>query len=53
LIRLVARCAWVDVDASLDNQVSETTLRDRREFSGVMNVRWLPEEAVTAKATET
>lgn len=31
LIRLVTGCAWVDVEALLDGQVSDTTLRSRRD----------------------
>jgi transposase len=31
LIRLVTGCAWVDVERLLGNQVSDTTLRDRRD----------------------
>jgi transposase len=31
LIRLVTGCAWVDVEHLLGNQVSDTTLRDRRD----------------------
>ncbi len=31
LIRLVTGCAWVDVERLLDKQVSDTTLRDRRD----------------------
>lgn len=31
LIRLVTGCAWVDVEALLDGQVSDTTLRGRRD----------------------
>jgi transposase len=31
LIRLVTGCAWVDAERLLGNQVSDTTLRDRRD----------------------
>src|SRR3990170_1342229 len=31
LIRLVTGCAWVDVEALLGGQVSDTTLRGRRD----------------------
>jgi transposase len=31
LIRLVTGCSWVDVEAILDHQVSDTTLRHRRD----------------------
>jgi len=31
LIRLVTGCAWVDVERLMGNQVSDTTLRDRRD----------------------
>ena len=31
LIRLVTGCSWVDVEAILDHQVSDTTLRSRRD----------------------
>lgn len=49
LIRLVTGCSWVDVEAILDHQVSDTTLRTRRDewiAAGVFD--HLVEEAVAA-----
>lgn len=49
LIRLVTGCSWVDAEALLDHQVSDTTLRARRDewiAAGVFDQ--LVEEAVAA-----
>jgi transposase len=49
LIRLVTGCSWVDVEAILDHQVSDTTLRARRDewiAAGVFDA--LAAEALTA-----
>lgn len=45
LIRLVTGCSWVDVEAILDHQVSDTTLRARRD-------EWIAAGAFDALATE-
>jgi len=47
LIRLVTGCAWVDVEHLLGNQVSDTTLRDRRdEWIAAGGFERLADEAV-------
>lgn len=43
LIRLVTGCAWVDVEALLGGQVSDTTLRGRRD-------EWIAADALIAEA---
>jgi transposase len=49
LVRLVTGCSWVDVEALLDGQVSDTTLRARRdEWVSARVFDRLAEEAISA-----
>ncbi len=52
LIRLVTGCAWVDVERLVDNKVSDTTLRGRRDewlAAGVFDTLFTEERAGTQR----